>query len=176
MQMRKYISRLLSHWEAATAEVRAAGASWYREARRTARRVARQTGTTLARACGVLAAISPRLQWKHNVNAGVALLRGEPVSGVFRASLAKARRILAGEPPLGVLAGQKVRAFYRALMGDERAAVVDVWIARAVGIQDSPTARQYADVAAALLTAAERVGTTPARLQAAVWVQVRGRA
>jgi hypothetical protein len=175
--VRTFARRLVALWRAADRSVRRAGSGWYAEAHRTARRMARECGVSLATAAGVMAAISPRLTWKHNVNAARTLLSGGMPTGVFRASVAKARRILLGERPLKVLSGPKVRAFYRALMGDESAAVVDVWTARAAGLDpEALTPARYEQVAQALRLGAAEVGTTTARLQAVAWVAVRGRA
>jgi hypothetical protein len=89
----------------------------------------------------------------------------------------KARRIVAGESPDVVLGGRKVRAFNRALVGDESAEVVDVWMLRAAGYRsDRPTPRVYETVARALRKVAARVAVPVARLQAVVWVVARGRA
>jgi hypothetical protein len=95
---------------------------------------------------------------------------------VFSSSLAKAQRIYRGERPSSVLSGPKVRAFYRALLGDTTAAVVDVWVARAAGWVGELKPRAYALVASALVAAARAVRVSVARFQAVVWVAVRGRA
>lgn len=175
--IRTLARRLVAWWRAADKAARTAGVQWYREARRIARRLARTHGTTVATAAGVIAALSPRLTWSYNVIAADAMLAKVPkVPGVFEASKAKAHRIIAGERPLDVLRGPKVRAFYRALMGDRDAAVVDVWTARAAGVQDAPNEREYAQVAQALRMGADEVGVSTSELQAAVWVAIRGRA
>lgn len=77
---------------------------------------------------------------------------------------------------MSVLSGPKVRAFYRALMGDRDAAVVDVWVARAAGWTRELKQRGYDVVARALVAAARLARVSVARFQAVVWVAVRGRA
>lgn len=104
------------------------------------------------------------------------LARAIEVPGCFRANLAKARAIAAGGKPLTVLSGPKVRAFYRALVGDDSAAVIDVWTVRAAGWLTSLTERAYALVSRALEIAARKLNTSVTRLQAVAWVAVRGRA
>lgn len=175
--IRAFARRLVAWWRAADDVARSAGVTWYRAARKTARRLARARGCTLARAAGVIAALSPRLTWSYNVIAADAVLaRVARVPGVFRANLAKGRAIAAGAAPLSVLSGPKVRAFYAALMGSPDAAVVDVWIARAAGIEGALTPKQYAQVAQALRMGADEVGQTTSAFQAATWVSIRGRA
>jgi hypothetical protein len=176
--IRAFARRLLRIYRKATEAARKAGSEWYRKARVTAYEMATRHGHSLSTSAGVIAALSPRLSWTYNVRAADLVLSGaERVPGVFAASLRKARAIAAGARPDVVLSGPKVRAFYRALTGDETAAVVDVWVSRAAGIgAASLSPKAYADVASALAIAAREAGTSTARLQAAVWVAVRGRA
>lgn len=174
--VRSMARRLVKLYRAASETVRRVGRDWYRNARRTAWGLATEAGVTLRTAAGVIAALSPRLQWRTNVRAARAMLLGENPSGVFKASKAKARRIIAGESPDEVLSGPKVRAFFDALCGNESAAVVDVWIARAVGLDRAPTNDEYGRIALALRLASIETGERVAPLQAIAWVQVRGRA
>lgn len=167
--------RLVAHFEESEHATQALGGMWYRESRRVARQLSRKHGTTLATAAGVIAALSPRMRWSSNVALADAMLGGEEVSGVFEANLNKARRIIAGEYPLRVLGGPKVRAFYRAIMGDEDAVVVDVWMYRAAGIDPKKaTVKDYERVATAIREAAFEMGLPAATFQAIVWTQVRG--
>jgi hypothetical protein len=176
-RVKRLAARLLRIYRAAPKAVRRAGAEWYRKARVAAWAMAREAGVSMSTAAGVIAALSPRLQWTHNVNAARAMLLGRQVTGVFKASVVKARRIIAGERPGDVLGGPKVRAFYAALCGDDSQAVVDVWVSRAAGLRtDAPSEREYATVAQALQLAASHANVPTAHLQAAVWVEVRGRA
>lgn len=168
---------LTRHYRAATelTEQLEGGEGWYRESRRIARKLAREHGVTLSVAAGVLAAISPRMRWGSNISYAHAILAGIPVQGVFSMNLEKAHRIMAGERPLDVLGGPKVRAFYRAIMGDGQAVVIDVWMLRAVGwTKKTLSAREYERVSDSLREAAEAAGIDPADFQAIVWTQVRG--
>ena len=175
----EHTARLLEHWHALEDDERTpalnAGEEWYGTARRTAAALARRHGVTQATAAGVIAALSPRQRWASNVGAAAAMLE-DPNAEVpcFGANVAKARRIIAGERPLKVLGGDKVRAFYRAIMGDEDAAVVDVWMWRAMGV--APGSMTYSEAEAALRAAAELAGLTVSTFQATVWVKVRGNA
>lgn len=170
-------ARLVRIYQSAPQEVRYAGKTWYASARAEARSMAREHGTTEAVAAGVIAALSPRIHWVRNLYVARLLLAGERVTGVFKTSLIKARRILAGERPLGVLSGPKTRAFYRAILGDQSAAVIDVWMLRAVNYaKDKLRDHEYDLITSALAKAARLVGTSIARMQAVVWAVVRGRA
>lgn len=166
---------LVARYREADEETEQLGSGWYRRSRVVARSLARAHGTSLSVAAGVLAAVSPRIRWSSNIAVADALLGGKPVAGVFGSNLRKAERIIDGEKPLNVLGGDKVRAFYRAIMGDPDAVVLDVWMMRAAGwTKASLTPREYAALSEALTAAAARVGVDPADFQAVVWTHVRG--
>ena len=165
---------LLEAWGLVPAEVKteALNGGWYRESRRTARALARKHGHTLSRSAGVIAALSPRTQWAANISGADHILGGGDTGPGFNANVEKACRIRDGERPLQVLGGPKVTAFYRAIMGDKHAAVVDVWMWRAMGV--APGDVPYAVAEAALREAASKAGVAVADFQAIVWTQVRG--
>jgi hypothetical protein len=137
------------------------------------------------RARGIVAALSPRVRWSVNLVWSRVLIDAyRSGADVPRVSTTRNRdlawRIASGERPLDVLGGQKVRAFYRNLSGNTRAVTVDVWAARAAGFDmpdsKSLTRHQYAEISAAYRRAARLTGIEPAELQAAIWIQVRGKA
>lgn len=169
-------ANLRQHWNRATAQTRLEGAEWYARAHQTVLHMARESGTTRQVAAGVVAALSPRLHWCRNVTMARNLLTGKPVTGVFAASLTKARRIIRGSRPLVVLGGNKVRAFYKALLGDTGAAVIDVWLLKASGLAPGTrvTDAVYHQISSHLAALAQRLGITVASLQATIWVSVRG--
>jgi hypothetical protein len=174
------VVNILDWYAESTTENREA-AVWYGRGRAHARRIARDTDVTVARAAGVIAALSPRTQWAVNLRWAEGLLRAAqagrrhpPLVG-FGSSRIKAWRIAQGERPLDVLSGPKVRAFYRNLMGDLEHVTVDVWAMRAAGFRGSLRAREYDAVASAYREAARILKLRPAELQAIVWVAIRGR-
>jgi hypothetical protein len=174
--MYRMVQKLIRAWSKATDEDKRQGAEWYRTARETCRDMATDNGVTHECAAGVVAALSPRLRWSVNLRAAKRCLAGEKVPGVVKANLAKANQIAAGAPPLSVLSGPKVRAFYNAIMGDDSAAVVDIWVTRVVGWTKDVKRATYEKIATALKQAAEKVGTSVCTLQASVWVAIRGAA
>lgn len=162
----------------------AAARDWYRVGGSTAARLGRTYGVSKSTAAGVIAALSPLQTWKGNVGAAERILSamaaGEtspPKVGLGR-NVAKAWRIASGERPLSVLSGDKVRRFYRNLMGDLSAVTVDRWAARACGVPDTypSTSARYARCEMAYREAAAVVDLAPAELQAIVWVAIRGAA
>lgn len=162
---------LLEHYEASSMD----GIAWYRDSRRFARSLARQCGTGLGKPAGIVAALSPQVQWARNKSMAIEVMETGWTTGQTTANIHKAVRIWEGERPLSVLGGQKVRAFYRAIMGDPNAVVLDTWMAQAMGWpHNSFSERQYERCSRALTRAANRCGVPPANFQAIVWTHVRG--
>lgn len=164
---------LLEHYEAAEVDD---GQAWYRESRKFARQLVREHGGGLGRAAGIIAALSPQVQWSVNKRMAAQVMEhGWPQEGCLSLSANRAHDIWMGDRPLSVLGGPKTRAFYRAMMGDEDAAVLDTWMATALGWPTRGfSARQYERCAAALREAAAVTSLTTASFQAVVWTHVRG--
>lgn len=179
------VELLLTHWREADRETRRAGRHWYDSAEAEARAIAAELPSGLGKvaAAGILAALSPRAQWSVNVRwAWVVAIRRSyhaftltpPAVGLPLGRKA-AWGIAWGEPPSAHLRGPKVRAFWRAIAGDRDAAVIDIWMLRAMGIE-TPTVSpaQYERCAEALREAARRVRVPTRDFQATIWMQIRG--
>lgn len=152
--------RLRAHYSRAPDEVREAGRQWYPHARRCARLLAAEAppGTGESAVAAVIATLSPRLRWGHNIADAAAMVRASARMhgdflgelGIHGAAVAAARYafperirlaadVLAAEVFGGArnravaraLTGPKVRAFHAAIMGDLDAVTLDVWAARA---------------------------------------------
>lgn len=168
-------AKLLKLYRAATAQQWADGYSWYKQARELCDTMAMEYNTTRSLVAGVIAALSPRQHWKRNVSLARSVLGGIMPRGCFKANLDKAWRIRCGEAPSHVLKGDKVRAFYEAILGFDRP-VVDTWVMRAVGMPDKKcTPKLYARVSGALEKCASEVCIPVAAFQAIIWCVLRGR-
>lgn len=167
------VVRTLSYYYAdAPADVREAGARWYRQARQQARRYAKRWGVTLQQAVGVIAVLSQRQHWHRNLELARRCLAGEDYNCLAQVKR-KAEAIRAGADPLDVIKGPKITAFYHAILGDVDAVVLDTHMLKVMG-RARPTPKQYELFADRLRAAAREAGVTPAAFQAVVWVQVRG--
>lgn len=90
----------------------AEGLSWYDDAHEFALSLG-----TIEMAAGVIAALSPNNHWETNKNAAAkAFANGTALGTHFIANERKVDSILAGENPLDVLSGNKVRAFYQTIV------------------------------------------------------------
>lgn len=176
------VATILRHYDNASASDANEGAVWYAVAQRFAEALTAGTRLSLAQAAGVIAALSPRVRWLTNMHAASmivdAALAGAPEPRVAGLSTnrAKAWAIACGGEPLSILGGQKVRAFYANIMGDENEVTVDVWAARAAlgefATDRIPTG-QYNAIADAYRIAADARNVSPMVMQATVWVYIR---
>lgn len=177
--------RLRRLYDAASAADLAAGLDWYDRAEREATALAAGTSLTPASAAGVIAALSPRVQWRPNLDGAAAMIGAavagdaEPIVAGLPNNRAKAWRIANGADPATVLGGPKVCSFWANITGDHDAVTVDVWAARAAEGSENPqppSGGRYARIAEAYRRAAASRGVTPRQCQAAVWVHIRGAA
>jgi len=156
---------------------------------RGAKTTARAIHPNVLVGAGVLAALSPRTDWKHNKLYAERVCRyaldgaeyPPPVATYSR--LNKAWTIATMDEPtrakiLAVLRGPKTCRFFRNITGDEHAVTIDVWSKRiATGGKDdsAPTpGHDYDSLEQAFQIAASRLGISPRDLQAALWCHVRG--
>lgn len=175
------VSNVLAVYNLASANSIREGLSWYLDAHNFARIL---DPDNVESAAGVIAALSPRLNWDMNKGAAQkAYDRGDAMGLGLGANCTKANRIMAGETPLDVLGGNKVRAFYATILdptGD-----IDPVIDRhafdiAVGELTDDKARSilsrkgvYAEFAAVYREAALIAGIGASQMQAITWVEWR---
>ena len=145
---------------------------------------------------GVIAALSPNNKWERNVNDADRLCRAFTLGGhsatdsvkvsTYGANKVKALRILAGEFPLNVLGGLKVRAFYQCIIGCNDSVCIDghayaIWAGDRIATTKTPkiSAKLYAAIAVDYIKAAETINSilgsdyTAAQIQAITWLTYR---
>lgn len=167
-------------WDRCTGQDRTDGARWYPEAHALA---ADLSPSDVRIGAGVIAALSPQQGWAGNVGLAVRAFTDGHATGHTGDFCRKADRILAGESPLEVLGGQKVRAFYACIVEPE--GPWSVCIDRhafdvAVGRVTDDAVRKVLDrkgaydhVASAYRLAAVRTNQIPSTLQAITWTAWR---
>lgn len=175
---------ILARYRQADPATLASGREWYGAGLKLAKRVGRGD---VMRGAAIVAILSPRRSWAHNVALALAVGRGEAIA-TMGDQVRKLERLSVGEHPNDVVGGRKVRSFWQNLQGITDAVTVDVWALRAaldgdIGDDDSAVVRKlfgsdygYAMVADAYREAAEVAGETPSAMQAIVWIVVRGSA
>lgn len=176
----RYTQNILTVWDAATEEQRAAGRTWYPTAHQIADMMC---DGDVRMGAGLLAALSPQTSWWMNVElAADAYESGNPSRHVGDA-LGKAAKILAGIDPEDVLPmSRKTGSFYRCILdpADPEAVCVDrhahdVAVGEPYGAQDRGLSAKgrYALIAHCYREAAQRLGELPMVVQAVTWVAWR---
>ena len=99
------------------------GVTWYNRARAHA---ALLDPNNVSRAAGILAALSPLNSWPQNMRLASEIYAEKNDLGYLQKNVSKARRIYAGELPLNVLGGNKVRSFFLNIVGDDSVKTVTV--------------------------------------------------
>lgn len=180
--MRPSTNNVLAVYSNSTAENMRQGLTWYMDAHNFAKML---DPKNVARAAGIIAALSPMNGWENNKNKAAQLYRqnGDGTGLGLKANAAKAVRIYNNEDPNDVLKGAKVRAFYRTILnpfGD-----IDPVIDRhafdiAVGKRTDDKIRGqlsnkgvYESFASVYRQAAKVAGIGSAQMQAITWVTWR---
>lgn len=168
------------------------GSRWYADALQVCAAVSRSTGLPLATVAGVTAALSPNNRWARNQADAAALCRAFSAGtladaaalkvSTFNGNKQKALRILAGESPLDVLGGLKVRAFYNCILGNNGSVCVDghayaIYMGQYVPTTKTPkiSPKLYSSISAAYSQAADTINSvtgqhySAAQIQAITW-------
>jgi len=179
-----HTANILAAYDAATAADQAQGLAWYGLAQEFAQTLSLDSSLSVEQCAGVIAAMSPMMSWRSNLDVARRLITHYQHTGLLpdagyglRRNVAKAWAILDGAPPLEVLSGPKVRAFYRNIMGDPSAVTVDRWAVR-IALADpthpgTVTAKGYGVIAEAYRDAADLLEVSARDLQAATWTYYR---
>ena len=174
--MYHHTESLRSVWATASPEHIKQGRDWYPNARALIFELSMAYGTTVEIAAGVVAALSQQCRWSTNIERARHVLDGGNDPGGLPAAVDKAIRIREGEDPEEVLGprAHKIKAFYRALLGDDAAAVIDTWMLKAFDwAKQGYGPRQYRRLALILSREARKVGLAVTEYQAAVWCSIR---
>lgn len=176
-------ARILEVFNMATIDELDEGLRWYHDANALARTL---DPTRPSRAAGVIAALSPMMNWDRNIMLAVRAYDDGKASGALYRNVEKANAILAGSEPLDVLGGEKVRNFFMAITDPDSTTAAcidrhafDIAVGRVtnddsrmrlsrVGVYES-----FQDAyrrAARTLTRETGVLHTPAAVQAVTWV------
>lgn len=175
------VENVLAVYNAATADQIREGLSWYFDAHNFALILDPENPH---RAAGVIAAMSPMMNWETNKQAAARAYFYKSADGLgLSRNCAKANLILGGADPLDILGGKKVRAFYQTILNP--AGDIDPVIDRhaydiAVGMVTDEKARstlsrkgRYEEFAAIYREAARIAGIGSSQMQAITWVTWR---
>ena len=170
---------LAETYSLATPDQIARGRAWYDTYRAACDEIAAEHETPLDAVVATACITSADAQLAANVGwtrRAVASGGAEAAGRYPNTMQARYAPILDGSVPPedGLGNGPKVRAFYRAILGDPDAVVLDRWALRAAGHhRDTATPKQYQRIADEYRAAAAAVGERPRDFQAIVWIVTR---
>lgn len=159
---------------------------WYHYAGQWCHELDRAHSLPSGTVAGFVAALSPLNSWPSQlkytpvslvnglelIRAGESAIHGITGPGFF-SNKDKASRILAGEKPLDVLGGDKVRAFYRNLTGDFSVVTIDRHALAICGLDEGISSKRYQQASNAFILAGKRLGISGAECQALTWCHWR---
>jgi hypothetical protein len=187
---------ILAVFFSASTTERLEGLEWYARATRISRELADAYKVTngFDTVAGIIAALSPNNRWHRNVQDAEALIRAYTLGtnldavkvSTYSKNKTKAIAILNGENPLDILGGNKVRAFYRCIIGEDDVCVdghaYSIWLGQRVPTTKTPkiSDKLYQAIAEDYRIAASQINTilgsntySPAQVQAVTWVTWR---
>lgn len=145
-----------------------AGRYWYRHARRELLKACDILGEAPWYLADILALYSPRVSVKRNIRFAIGYIQtGRHAADVMRGIRASIDHYNA----TGQIRGPKTGPFAKAILGDESAVVLDVYMAEAFGINQAAFNLRpvHRECCRRIERAADILGWTPAQIQAAVW-------
>ncbi len=157
------------------------GMEWYQLANRLSHKWALEHGLRFDFVAGIIAALSPRIQWEVNLaDAKSILTDGEQAStAAFGPNVVKALWILDGTSPESELGGRKVRSFFHNISDPYGSldVTLDSWMAGLLGHNRHFLERKgtYDAISKAFRIVAERHCILPHQLQAALWIGANGK-
>lgn len=157
------------------------GRTWYRDARKTIKAMADESGVTIEIAAGVVAVLSPMVEWSLNLVEARHFLRKKgrgPQGAGFTRNYRKAREVLRGN--LDVIRGPKVSRFFKTLIDPKfNEAVIDTQMIaafyRGKAYRDDfrvvfQSEKRLSPIREAIRTIADERGETVGTIQATIWM------
>ena len=165
-------------YHSTTLEQKYLGLSWYSTARSHAQYLANKHGISLAKAAGVISALSPNNKWERNLLDADLFIQFPSLATkvcTYTANRIKALKILAVDNDsliIEILGGTKTKSFYHNILNEESDMVtVDLWMYRAAEL--SMSNKNYKIISNAIIELAMYQGLKPYQVQAILWGGIR---
>jgi hypothetical protein len=155
-----------------------AGKEWFTKGQNHCSIISDIAGISTEHSAAVISALSPRTTWKRNVMGAYHLVVTGEAPYCMSANVKRAKIALNSPDPISTLKGNKTNRFAKNLAGDYDWATIDVWMLRALGMNDKMLDRAgvYEAIEYCFKLASKRLGVEPAIIQATIWCSIRGKA
>jgi hypothetical protein len=152
--------------------------TWYRDAGYDCQNIAKEFGLSLAVACGLVAAWSPRMRWDRNLLVAREHMQGKKHLGMDKSAQRADRVLVHGIDALNTPTGHKTHNFAWNLFGDYNAVTIDTHMISAAGLEQENVSSglMYEELSQAVRRLAKRHGLQNAEMQALIWIAQRGSA
>lgn len=141
---------------------------WYTDAHNNIKAWCNKYHVDMPRFVAILAITSPRVRVAENIRIAVGVV----FDTLSRKLLPNVQTGLEWFEKTGEIRGPKTSAFYRAIMGDDSAVVLDTWMAKALKVDYAALLNNKSHFKKAEMrvrAAAKRLDISPAECQAAIW-------
>lgn len=181
------IRNSIHNWMGKATEIdRINGMNWYSDTQLEAAHMASVSGWNVLQCAALLAHTSPKALWSKNREAAWNIATEAPaidcdnselVAGVMYGNQRRAIKSLIVDDTLSTFGGPKTRAFCLNISGDMSAVTLDIWMCRAIGIEQKLLDRKglYGAISDVFRMVATEYDISPAQLQAIVWTVIAGK-
>lgn len=146
-------------------------ANWYDKALFEIDQICELEGWNRERFINILSILSPRVQVRRNVRMALKYIStGTHYSGTLTNIISAVKKY----EETSKVNGPKVTAFAKALKGDNEAIVLDVWMARALKVEQKKLKNKGIQKKSqkAIHKVAKKIGLSPRNTQAAIWAGI----
>jgi len=152
--------------------------TWYRNAGYDCENIAKEFDLSLAVACALVSAWSPRMRWDRNLLVARQHMQGKKHLGLPDSAVRADRVLLHGIEALNTPQGHKTYNFAWNLFGDYNAVTIDSHMISAAGLEQESVSSglMYEELSQGVRRLAKRHGLQNAEMQALIWIAKRGSA
>ena len=149
--------------------------TWYRNAGYDCENIAKEFDLSLAVACALVAAWSPRMRWDRNLLVARQHMQGKKHLGMSESAKRADRVLLHGIDALNTPQGHKTHNFAWNLFGDYNAVTIDTHMISAAGLEQESVSSglMYEELSQGVRRLAKRHGLQNAEMQALIWIAQR---
>ena len=144
---------------------------WYTKAKKEINNICKKEGWNPGYFTDILSLTSPKVKVVRNIRIALHYMW---TGDFLNAVMGNIKKSVENYEAKGIILGQKVYAFSQAIKGDTNAVVLDVWMARALGVEQTRfrNKKVNAECVDKISSLAADMGYSPRDTQAAIWAGI----